>query len=142
MRILLRIWFNLAIVLDFIALVLLLPFFCGRSVAVHDARLDRKDPSKCSQDIFLDEGKLILKTWGSHLVSKRSPLPIKIRLTDTSHYLLEDKSFCVKWRDPEELYLLNLKGATGFTALMQVSIGLWQWSFRLNSQNALEHGSK
>ncbi|CAK9101525.1 unnamed protein product [Durusdinium trenchii] len=91
------IWLNFLLVLDVCALLLLLPSFFGKPVAV--------------QDIYLDEGKLVLKTWGSHQVHRWAPLPVKIRLTHTHHYLLEEKNvFRVKWRDPDELYLLQDQG--------------------------------
>ncbi|CAK9034545.1 unnamed protein product [Durusdinium trenchii] len=91
------IWLNFLLVLDVCALLLLLPSFFGKPVAVHD--------------IYLDEGKLVLKTWGSHQVHRWAPLPVKIRLTHTHHYLLEEKNvFRVKWRDPDELYLLQDQG--------------------------------
>jgi len=95
------IWLNLALLLDIVCIVLLLPQFFGPLVAVND--------------IFLDEGKLVLKTWGYHQVSRWSLLPIKVRLSGTHHYLLNEENgsgrvFLVKWRDSEELYLMKEKG--------------------------------
>lgn len=96
------IWLNLVLVLVFLSILLLLPQFCGKPVAVND--------------IFLDEGKLVLQTWGNHQVVRWSCLPpIKVRLKGTNHYLLEEETGCgrvfwVKWRGLDELYLMDAKG--------------------------------
>eukprot|EP00930_Biecheleria_cincta_P023629 TRINITY_DN17041_c0_g2_i1.p1 TRINITY_DN17041_c0_g2~~TRINITY_DN17041_c0_g2_i1.p1 ORF type:complete len:1220 (-),score=161.77 TRINITY_DN17041_c0_g2_i1:138-3770(-) len=89
---------ELALVLIIILLVHSLPLLLGCPVAV--------------QDIYMDDGCVVVKTWGSHRIFKHSPLPIKVKLRSTGHPAADSRTvpFMARVRDFDEIMLLDEKG--------------------------------
>ncbi|CAJ1377348.1 unnamed protein product, partial [Effrenium voratum] len=90
------IWVNLAILVLVLSLAFLLPFALGRPTPI--------------ADVYLNGGRLALKTWGAHRVSRHQLLPVKVRLQNTGHYLLDGHIFRVQRQDEDVVWLLDSEG--------------------------------
>ena len=65
------IFFNALLVLVLVWLALLLPLMLGRPIPVHD--------------IFMEDGCVVVKTWGCHRMFRWSPFPLRVQLRGTQH---------------------------------------------------------
>ena len=90
---------NIVVVLLLTLQALLLPLLLGRPVPIHD--------------IFVEDGGVVVQTYGNHRFFAWCPLPLRVQLSGTCHPTIESKSglFHVKVRHSDELLLLDASGA-------------------------------
>lgn len=89
---------ELGLVLITVLLVHSLPLLLGCPVPV--------------QDIYMDDGYVVVKTWGSHRIFRHSPLPIRVKLRGTGHPVADSRlvPFMARVRDFDEIILLDENG--------------------------------
>ncbi|CAE7031311.1 unnamed protein product [Symbiodinium sp. CCMP2456] len=90
---------NLLLVFFFVGLALLLPLLLGRPLPI--------------DDIYMEDGCVVVKTWGGHRIARWSPVPLHIQLKHTQHPEVESRMgvFQAKVRWPDEVWLMDSKGA-------------------------------
>ena len=70
---------NLLLVFFLVGLALLLPLLLGRPLPI--------------DDIYMEDGYVVVKTWGGHRIARWSPVPLHIQLKHTQH---PEAPFCFK----------------------------------------------
>jgi len=90
---------NLLLVVFIVDLALLLPLLLGRPLPI--------------DDIYMEDGCVVVKTWGGHRISRWSPVPLHIQLNHTQHPEVESRMglFQAKVRWTDEVWLMDSKGA-------------------------------
>jgi len=90
---------NLLLVFFLVGLALLLPLLLGRPLPI--------------DDIYMEDGYVVVKTWGGHRIARWSPVPLHIQLKHTQHPEVESRMglFQAKVRWSDEVWLMDSKGA-------------------------------